>query len=95
MLRPGGRLFATFFLLDDEVLARMAGHRADLAFPWPVPYGRIADPAQPEFAVAHEAWALEAALAEADLRPVAGWRRGKWSGVEGTTYQDLVIAERA
>jgi len=59
-----------------------------------VPYGRIADPAQPEFAVAYEAWAVEGALAEAGLRLGSGWRRGKWSGVEGPTYQDLVFAER-
>ncbi len=94
VLRPGGRLVATFFLLDEGVLARMAEHRTDLVFPWAVPYGRIADPAQPEFAVAFETWAVEAALAEAGLRPLGGWRRGKWSGVEGTSYQDLLVAER-
>lgn len=94
VLRPGGRLVATFFLLDDEVLARMAAHRTDVVFPWTVPYGRIADPAQPEFAVAYEAWAVEGALAEAGLRLASGWRRGQWSGVEGTTYQDLVVADR-
>ncbi len=94
VLAPGGRLFATFFLLDDEVLERMSERATDILFPWPVPYGRIAEWRQPEFAVAFELWALMAALDEAGLVLVGPIRRGTWSGVEGPTYQDLAIMAR-
>lgn len=94
VLVPGGRLFATFFLLDDVARRQMAAQRTALQFPWPQPFGRIADPDQPEFAVAFEDWAVAAALDESGLELEAGFRRGRWSGLDGPTFQDVVVAAR-
>jgi len=94
VLAPGGHLFATFFLLDDGVRERMDAFRTDVRFPWSVPFGRIADHRQPEFAVAYEQWAVEGAIESAGLVLAGGVRRGAWSGVPGPTYQDLVVARR-
>jgi len=94
VLLPGGRLFATFFVLDDGVRERMSAWLTDVQFPWSVPYGRIADFRQPEAAVAYERWAVEAAIESSGLVLEEGIRPGLWSGVPGPTYQDLVIARR-
>lgn len=94
VLVPGGSLFATFFLLDDAVRERMAAFRTDLRFPWAVPFGRIADHRQPEFAVAYEQWAVEGAIEATGLVLEREIVRGTWSGLPGPTYQDLVVARR-
>jgi SAM-dependent methyltransferase len=94
VLKPGGRLFATFFLLDDGVRERIAAGKSCFAFGWPAPYGAVEDPRQPEFAVAFERWALAGGLEHAGLRPVAPPWPGRWSGVDGPHFQDVAVAER-
>jgi SAM-dependent methyltransferase len=93
VLRPGGRLLATFFLLDDEARRRQREGTAAMAFRhehWPASFAR-AD--LPEEAVAYdESWVLER-LAAHGLAPLASPRRGTWSGRPGGGgFQDVVVA---
>jgi SAM-dependent methyltransferase len=85
VLRPGGRLFATFFLLDDESRERLAAGDTWMTF----------EADTPEEAVAYDvAWLRERldahGLALETLRP------GAWSGREdGLTFQDVTVAVHA
>ncbi|MGI8505725.1 MAG: class I SAM-dependent methyltransferase [Solirubrobacteraceae bacterium] len=91
VLAPGGRLFATWFLLTDENLVtppppfRFSDATAPAA---------IADPAAPEAAVAFdEAWVRERLRAHGfQLRePI---HRGSWAGRSGRSLQDITVASR-
>ena len=92
--RPGGTCFATFFLLDDGALQRIAEGRSAPSFHVQGDGYRTIRKGHPEVAVAHR------------LETVAGWfdatglmsrtiYPGSWSGrSDGTSYQDIVIARR-
>jgi SAM-dependent methyltransferase len=86
VLAPGGRMLATFFVLDGEAPAPA------LAFGPAAGGMAVVDPALPEEAVAYEAeWVLEA-LRAAGLDLVA-LHPGLWTGRdEGLSFQDVVIA---
>jgi SAM-dependent methyltransferase len=88
VLAPGGRLFATWYLLQDA--------RAESP---PPPFTRVAagspmvvsDPAVPEACVGFdEAW-LRARLSVHGLA-LHTLVRGNWSGGRGTSRQDLLVA---
>jgi SAM-dependent methyltransferase len=90
VLTPGGRLFATRFLLCGE-------HRREPPPPfrlldWARP-AAIADPMTPESAVAYdEAWLRERLPAHGlHLRAI---HRGSWTGCPGASRQDIVVAYR-
>ncbi len=96
VLRPGGRLLATFFLLDGAARRRLAEGTTAIAFPhehWPAAF---ADAALPEAAVAYdEAWVRER-LGAHGLRVRSEPVRGTWSaGRGGPGFQDALVAERA
>lgn len=89
VLRPGGRLFATFFVLDGAA----GGERAAYRFAHPRGPARLEDPATPEAAVAYPPAWLQEALGRAGLQ--ARIHPGGWTGRSGgLTFQDLVLAER-
>jgi SAM-dependent methyltransferase len=93
VLAPGGRLLATFFLLDDETRSRIAAGRTDRRFAHPLPHGATDDAERPELAIAFESAWLLAALERAGLRLARPVARGTWCGEQaGPTYQDLLIA---
>jgi len=56
VLKPGGRCFASFFLLNAEALRGMAANRGGRTFPFPtdLPGCRVADRTWPEDAVAYD-----------------------------------------
>jgi SAM-dependent methyltransferase len=89
VLRPGGRLLATFFLLDDESRAAMRDLRTPLTFHDPDQEVAVADPSLPEEAVAYdERWVRE----RLDVRSIDP---GTWRGnpsPPARSYQDIVIA---
>lgn len=98
VLRPGGRLFATFFVLDEAAAAGIAAGRAAYRFDHsagPAGVGRLEDPATPETAVGYSREWLDAALLRAGFAPGGSVYRGGWSGREDRlSFQDLVIARR-
>lgn len=92
VLAPGGRLLASFFLLNDA--NRPGSDRPDSALRFP-PSGGVAaatDPRDPEAAVAYEQAWLESTLSAAGLSLVS-LHLGTWPGrTEGRSFQDLVLA---
>jgi SAM-dependent methyltransferase len=101
VLAPGGTLFATFFLLDEESLALQKAKRGDRVFrtePVDAAGGQVhhimrAD--QPEAAVAYTTDWLRQALARAGFGGSIEVHGGSWCGrPKFVTYQDLVIARK-
>jgi SAM-dependent methyltransferase len=88
VLRPGGRLLATFFLLDDASRAALRDGRTALTFQHPDQEVAVADPTLPEEAVAYDVrWVRE----RLDVRSIdTGTWRGDPAG--GLSYQDIVVA---
>jgi SAM-dependent methyltransferase len=97
VLRPGGRLLATFFLLDETAEAGIAAGHTHLTFRHRTPGAvhALEDPATPEAAVALPRPWLDDALAQAGLTLLA-LHPGRWTAsLDGLTYQDVVVAERS
>jgi SAM-dependent methyltransferase len=92
VLRPGGRLFGTWFLLDAE--RQRARRRVGDERTW-FPVGmngcRVVSSRAPEFAIAFEERSVLRWLAEAGL-PEATVEYGSWLGAEGPTWQDIIVA---
>jgi SAM-dependent methyltransferase len=94
VLAPGGRVFATFFLLDDEARDLIARGVSAVRFDPAADEAAVLDPEIPEEAVAYaDAW-IVAALERHGLEE-AGRYPGSWCGrpvhVSG---QDIVVARR-
>lgn len=96
VLRPGGRFFATFFILDDVSIEAIGRGGSRVNF-------RIRDDQVMSEAVgmpnrsatAYRREYVNKILAGNDLRLCGPIRRGTWSGAEGgVTYQDVVVAEK-
>ncbi|MBX5440666.1 MAG: class I SAM-dependent methyltransferase [Solirubrobacteraceae bacterium] len=87
VLRPGGRLLATFFLLDDGSRAALRAGRTTIPFhDFEEAEMAVSDPRLPEEAVAYDArWVRE----RLDVRRI---EPGTWRGTDGRSYQDIVIA---
>ena len=91
VLRPGGRLLGTFFLLDDDSRAALRAGRATIPFPTDDEEAEmaVADPDLPEEAVAFdERWVRE----RLDVRSID---QGTWRGMPSPparSYQDIVVA---
>jgi SAM-dependent methyltransferase len=95
VLRPGGSLFATFFLLDESSRGHIAAGTAGLPFLDADRHVAVLSEDLPEEAVAYDAGWVRERLAAHGLRPTAT-RPGTWSGREdGLSFQDLVVARRA
>lgn len=92
-LAPSGRLFATFYLLDDRVRGPAREGVTDPSFPTPIDHGLVRDAAVPESAVALETEWVLGELAEAGLARTAV-HPGRWQAGAGPYYQDVVTAIR-
>lgn len=96
LLRPGGRLFATFFLLDEVSIEAMGQGGTRLTFPDAserMMAGAVGHP--PGSAVAFQRDYVERILDATGFSVVQPTLRGGWSGAAGDlTYQDVVVAER-
>jgi SAM-dependent methyltransferase len=89
VLAPGGRLFCTWLLFCPERPALAAFTPLDASDPGVL----IADPGVPEDAVAYDQrWLTQRLPARGlSLHTVA---HGTWSGREGRSFQDIVVAHR-
>lgn len=92
-LDRGGRLFATFFVLDREGREAVAKTTAKQDFTTAIEHGLLHDPAVPESAVAYDETWLFDALARTGL-DVAAFHPGYWKGKPGLEYQDMLLARR-
>jgi SAM-dependent methyltransferase len=91
VLKPGGRLLATFFLLDDDARDALRAGRTTIPFPTDTEEAEmaVADPDLPEEAVAFdERWVRQ----RLGVRHI---ERGSWRGIASPparSYQDIVVA---
>jgi SAM-dependent methyltransferase len=94
VLRPGGRMLATFFLLNGDAEGAVRSGRAFYDFRFARDGHRVVDPDNPEYAVAYpEADALRA-LARNGLALRPPVHHGSWTGRGGESFQDIVVATK-
>jgi SAM-dependent methyltransferase len=94
LLKPFGRVLATFFLLDDDTRGAIADGRAGLPFLDAHAHIAVVSEEMPEEAVAFDAGWVQEHLQAHGLREVSV-TPGTWSGrADGASFQDIVVAER-
>jgi SAM-dependent methyltransferase len=93
VLAPGGRVFATFFLLDDAARACLARGEAAITFDYEAPGCRLHIAEAPEAAVAYDLQDMLEMCRRAGLA-VSRVCPGVWSGRKnGSDWQDIVLLE--
>ena len=96
VLRPGGRLFATFFLLDEIAVEAMRSGGSRLSYQFDSTLNTFeAIGMPPRSATAFRRDYIETILRTSGFMLCGEIHRGSWSGVsDGLTYQDVIVAER-
>lgn len=90
VLRPGGRLFATCFVLDDASRTAIASGAATFPFLDAGQHVAVVSDDLPEEAVAYDrGWLAERLPGALQVHP------GTWRGGEGHQLLDIVVATRA
>lgn len=93
VLKPGGKVLATFFLLDEAAREHIAQTQSTLNFVHALDRCMVIDPVVPEKAVAFDLEEIKAIVAQQGFS-MDRMKLGGWSGraVEGPDYyQDLLI----
>lgn len=94
VLRPGGRLFASFFVIDAEAEERIATGRTGFVFTTRFAEGLFADASNPDLGVGYlEEW-LFGRYDFAGLG-IDAVHRGGWCGGDPRFFQDIIIARSA
>jgi ubiquinone/menaquinone biosynthesis C-methylase UbiE len=95
VLRPGGRVMASVFVVDDESLELARATGQSLTFDFPYGDGcRINDERFPEGAIGYTVPALDAMLSAGGLELVGPIHRGFWCGRTGTDDgQDVLVLQ--
>jgi SAM-dependent methyltransferase len=96
VLRPGGRMLATFFILNDESNALVKAGRGSFAFVHEPGSYAIARRDMPEHAVAYDEdyVFVQAGRVGLDVRPPVHY--GSWCDRPSSlSFQDIVIAQKA
>jgi hypothetical protein len=93
LLRPGGRVFCSFFVLDDESLRMASEAGGELTFKHPFGNGcLINDPHYPEGAVGYTEGAMARMLSTAGFELDQPLHRGFWCGRQGVEDgQDIAV----
>jgi SAM-dependent methyltransferase len=95
VLRPAGRCFGTFFLLDEEARRKVSEGRDAIKFRFRRPGYWTNNQRIPEAAVAFEEADVREELERNGLR-ITLVRYGAWSGRDdGIGWQDIVVAARS
>jgi SAM-dependent methyltransferase len=96
VLRPGGRAFLTYFLLNDQTESQLANGAATLSFDVELAGARAHSAASPEAAIAYAEGDVRGMLERAGLTVRGPIHLGNWSGRGGgLTYQDVVLADKS
>jgi SAM-dependent methyltransferase len=94
LLQPSGRLFCTWFLLNDAQAALAERGRNLIDFRFDRGRYRVRDESLPESAVAVEERLVREMFAEAGLGIREPIRYGSWTGrADGLSLQDFVLAD--
>lgn len=93
VLRIGGRAFTTWFLLDAQSDAAIRDGRAGFRLVHPAGDGFTSDPAEPEKALGFRrreaiGWSEQAGLKVTEIHA------GSWTGLDGPTFQDVIVLGR-
>lgn len=93
VLKPGGRTWFTFFILDDDAETRITAGQTRYRFEHPNGACRVEIAAEPDVAVGYPLEWIEQHLDEAgfELKHV---ERSSWRGNGAPQLQDIVIATR-
>jgi SAM-dependent methyltransferase len=95
VLKPGGRIFLTAFIVDEAAKAALAQGRPRLSLQ---PYGAAAwaaDPRHPERAIGFDAASFERWCADAGLRPARALEPGDWrEDRPRSEFQDVIVLEK-
>jgi SAM-dependent methyltransferase len=95
VLSPGGRCFATFFLLNEDSLRLIGEGKSGQPMTHPLPGCRVDNLETPEDAVGYPQEDVIRLLAKHGLGVDAPVRYGKWCGRgEWTSYQDILVARK-
>lgn len=92
-LRPNGRLFASFFVLDEQSTQLAEDGRTHPRFTARLEEGMIGDPANPDAAVAFNAEWLAETLSSAGL-VFDAFYPGQWRQLAVVSHQDILVAHK-
>lgn len=98
VLRPGGRLLGTWFLLNSESRQLVAAGRGSrpIVYEFKGKEVMVENPAVPEAAIAFDEELIRGIHAKYQLRLQDDIRFGKWCGREDfVSYQDIIVAHKA
>jgi SAM-dependent methyltransferase len=95
VLKPGGRVFMTFFLLNQDSEAFLVAGRSTQNFIFDLGDCKTVDESNPEAAIAYREDVMISLLEKAGLAIRQPIRYGSWSGrPEFLSYQDIVVATK-
>lgn len=93
VLKPDGRCFITFLLLNADSLEGIRTERSALKFPHRRGPCYVEDDRHPENVVGYDEAYVRTRLRRAGLDPV-GWHYGNWSGrTNARNGQDIIVAQ--
>lgn len=95
VLKPGGKCLISFFLLNEKSQGLVRSGQATLAFTHAREGCVVADPGDPEAAIAYGEAAIMALFAKSALEVSRPIQYGSWCGRKTfLSYQDLIVATR-
>lgn len=95
VLVPGGRCFATYFILNPESEKLAEANRSLLKFVFPIDHGKSIEENEPEAAVAFDESYLRELHRNCGLDIVEPVRYGSWCGRKSSVgYQGIVVGIR-
>jgi SAM-dependent methyltransferase len=92
VLAPGGRLFATWFVLDESW---PTPEQSTISFRPTSGAALVVDPSEPERAVGYPLTWIRRCLERHGLTLREPYQRGAWTGQPGASSQDILVADRA
>ena len=92
VLRPGGRCFISFYLLNETSRNNISAGKSAFDFRTVIDGCRVQEPDRPELAVAHEEERVRALFAQCALS-IDDLLYGTWSNSTAQS-QDIVVASR-
>jgi SAM-dependent methyltransferase len=96
VLKPGGRCFATYFLLNDESRSLINSGESSLGFQYQHNGSMTVSDLEPEKAIAYDEQTVRDVCGKQGLEIVEPVRYGFWSGRKTrVSYQDIVIVTKS